>query len=57
MTFFSDRTKAERKADKALVEVRRLWADPTTDAKDLDEAIRRRDSAWAAVQRERAKGR
>jgi hypothetical protein len=53
----SDRTKAERAADEASAEVRRLLKDRDATSRQIDRAIERRDLAWAAIQRERAKGR
>jgi hypothetical protein len=47
----SDRTKAERAADEATAEVRRLQAEVPPRPAAIRAAIRRRDRAWREVNR------
>jgi hypothetical protein len=47
----SDRTKAERSADEASAEVRRLEAEKPVKLGALRAAIRRRERAWREVHR------
>jgi hypothetical protein len=51
-----ERTKAERAADEASAEVRRLQRDEPEKIGAIRAAVRRRDRAWRLVQRLREGG-